>query len=200
MYSPVVFLCNSSLSMLLSCWSLCDLMDCSIPGSCVLHCFSEFAQIHTQSHMNQWCYLTILSSAAPFSFCLQSLPASGPFPVSWLFTLGGQSIGTLASASVLPNNIQDWFPLGLIGLIFLHSKGLSQFKSRAQPSLWSNSHIPTWLLEKPELWLHGPLSAKWCLCFLICCLGLSRLSFQGANDFKFHGCSHCLQWCWSPRR
>ena len=112
----------------------------------------------------------------------------------------GQSIGLSASASALPNNIQDWFPLGLIGLIFLHSKGLSQFKSRAQPSLWSNFHIPTWLLENPKLWLHGRLSAKWYLCFLICCLGLSWLSFQGANDFKFHGCSHCLQWFWSPRK
>ena len=70
----------------------------------------------------EWCYLTILSSAALFSFCLQCFPASGSFPLSQFFASGGQSIG--ASASVLPVNSQDWFPLGLIGLISLLSKGL----------------------------------------------------------------------------
>ena len=98
----------------------------------------------------------ISSSATPF-FCLQSFPASGSFPMSQLFTLGGQSVGT--SASVLPVNIQEWFPLGLTGLISLLSKQLSRVFSKttvqkhqffsAQPSLWSNSHIHTWLLEKP---------------------------------------------------
>ena len=76
-------------------------------------------------------------------------------------------------------NIQGWFPLGLTGLISLLSKGLSRafFRTpiwkhqffRAQPSLWSNSHICIWLMEKPWLWQYGPLSAKWRLCFLICC-------------------------------
>ena len=140
--------------------------------------------------LSQWCYLTILSSVAPFSFCPQYFPASESVPMSWLFASGGQSIG--ASASVLPMNIQDWFPLGLTGLISLQSKGLSRVLSSttvqkhqffsAQISLWSNSHIHTWLLEKP-LWLCRPLSAKWCLCFLIYCLGLSKLSFQGASVF-----------------
>ena len=107
--------------------------------------------------LSWWCYLTISSSAALLSFCLQSFPASGSFPMSWLFTSGGQSIGASASVSVLPMNIQDWFPLGLTGLISLSSKGLSgvfssttvqkhQFFS-VQLSLWSNSHIHTWLLE-----------------------------------------------------
>ena len=73
--------------------------------------------------LSRWCYLTISSSAAPFSFCLQSFPAPGSFPVSWLFTLGGQSIG--ASASVHAKNIQGWFPVGLIGLNSLQSKRLS---------------------------------------------------------------------------
>ena len=73
-----------------------------------------------------WCYLTILSSAAPFSSCLQSCPASGSFPMSQIFTSDGQSIGASASATVLPINIQDWFSLGLIGLISLKSKGLSR--------------------------------------------------------------------------
>ena len=90
--------------------------------------------------------------------CPQSVPASGSFPMSQLFSSGGQSIGTSASASALPMNIQDWFPLGLTDLI-LQSKGLSRVFSnttvqkhqffRVQPSLWSNSHIHTWLLEKP---------------------------------------------------
>ena len=66
--------------------------------------------------LSRWCHPTISSSAAPFSSCLQSFPASGSFPMSQFFTLGGQSIG--ASASILPRNIQDWFPLGWTGLIF----------------------------------------------------------------------------------
>ena len=60
----------------------------------------------------------------PFSFCLQSFPASGSFPMSWLFVSGGQSIGASALSSVIPINIQDWFPLGLTGLISLQLKGL----------------------------------------------------------------------------
>ena len=76
--------------------------------------------------LSWWCYLTISSSVVPFSSCLQSFPASGYFPVSQLFTSGGQRIGASASASVLPMNIQDWFPLGLTGLISLHSKGHSR--------------------------------------------------------------------------
>ena len=71
-----------------------------------------------------WCHPTISSSVAFFSFCLQSFPASGSFPMSQLFASGGQSIG--ASASILPMNIQDWFRLGLIGLISLQFKGLSR--------------------------------------------------------------------------
>ena len=109
--------------------------------------------------LSQWCHPTISSSVIPFSSCLQSFPASGSFPVSWLFTSGGQSTGVSASASVLPMNIQDWFPLGLTGLISLQSKRLSRVFSNttvpqhqffgAQPSLCSNSHICTWLLEEP---------------------------------------------------
>ena len=73
-----------------------------------------------------WCYPTILSSVVPLSSCLQSFPALGSFPMSQFFASGGQSIGVSASTSVLPMNIQDWFPLGLTGLIFLQSKGLSR--------------------------------------------------------------------------
>ena len=109
--------------------------------------------------LSWWCHLTISSSVVPFSFYLQPFPASWSFPVSLFFASGGQSIEASASMSVLPMNIQDWFHLGLAGLISLKSKGLSrvsfnttvqenQFFS-AQLSLYSNSHIHTWLLEKP---------------------------------------------------
>ena len=107
---------------------------------------------------SQWYLQTISTSVIPFSH-LQSFPASRSFPMSQFFTSGGQIIGVLASASVLPMNIQDWFLLGLTGWISLQSKGLSRVFSNttvqkhqffgAQLSLWSNSHIHTWLLEKP---------------------------------------------------
>ena len=74
--------------------------------------------------LNQWCHTTISSSVIPFSSCFQSFPASGSFPVGQFFASGGQSIGVSASASVLPVNIQDWFPLGWTGWICLQSKGL----------------------------------------------------------------------------
>ena len=105
--------------------------------------------------LSKWCHPTISSSIIPFSTCLQSFPAAGSFLMSQLLTSGGQSIGP--SASVLPMNIQDWFPSVLIGWISLQSKGLSRVFSNTtvqkhwffgtQPSLWSNSHIHTWLLE-----------------------------------------------------
>ena len=79
---------------------------------------------------SQWCHPTISSSEVPFSSCFQSFPASGSFLISQLFTSGGQSIG--ASASVLPMNIQGWFPLGLTGLISLQSKGLSRVFSNTK--------------------------------------------------------------------
>ena len=75
---------------------------------------------------SRWCHPTISLSVIPFSSCLQSLPASGSFPMSQFFTSGGQSIGVSASALVLPVNIQDWFPLGLTGWVSLQSKGLSR--------------------------------------------------------------------------
>ena len=134
---------------------------------------------------SQWCHSTISSSATPFSSCPQSFPASGSFPVNRLFPSVGQNIGASALASVLPMNIQGWFPLGLIGLISLLSKGLSSIFSSTtiqkhqflstHPSWWSNSHTHTWQLEKPQLWLYRPLSEKWCLSFLIHYLGLKMV-------------------------
>ena len=108
---------------------------------------------------SQWCHQTISSSVVPFASCLQSFPASGSFPMSQLFTLGGQSIGISASASVPPMNTQDWSPSEWTGWISLQSKGLSRVFSNitvqkhqffdAQLSSQSNSHINTWPLEKP---------------------------------------------------
>ena len=105
----------------------------------------------------------------PFLLCLQSLPASGSFPMSQLFASGGQSVRVSISASVLTMNIQSWFPLGLTSLTFFQSKGLSRvFPSTiiwrhqffgAQPSLWSKFYIHTWLLEKPLLWLYRFLTS-----------------------------------------
>ena len=100
------------------------------------------------------CPSTISSIVISFSSCLQSFPASGSFPISQFCPSGGQSIGASASASVLPMNIQDWFPLGLLRLISLQSKGLSKptVQKRqcfcTQLSLWSNCHMNTRRLEK----------------------------------------------------
>ena len=90
-------------------------------------CPSPFPRAFSNScPLSQWVHPTISSSVTPLSSCLQSFPASGSFPVSWLFTSGGQSTGVSASALVPPMNIQDLFPLGLTGLISLQSKGLSR--------------------------------------------------------------------------
>ena len=108
---------------------------------------------------SRWCHPTISSSVVPFSSCLLSFSASRSFPTSQFLASGGQSIGVSVSASVLPMNIQDWFPLGWTGWISLQSKGLSRVFSNttvqkhqflsAKLSLWSNPHIQTWLLIKP---------------------------------------------------
>ena len=125
-------------------WLPCPLPT---PGACSNSCPSS-----------QWCHPTISSSAIPFSSCLQSFPASGSFPVTQFFASGGQSIGASASASVLPVNIQDWFPLGLTGLISLQSKGLSRvfsnttvqkhqfFSSQLSSQSISHIHIDSFFL------------------------------------------------------
>ena len=106
---------------------LCNPMDCSTPGLPVHHQLPELAQTHVH-----WVgddiqpYPTISSSVVPFSSCYQSFPASVSFTMSQFFTLGGQSVEVSASASVLPMNSQDWFPLGWTGWISLQSKGLSR--------------------------------------------------------------------------
>ena len=114
-------------------------------------------------------------------FLLQSFPASRSFPMSWLFVSGDQSIGASASATVLPVSIQGWFLWGLTGFISLQSKGLSRVFSittvwkhqffSVQPSLWYNFHMATGKTIALTIW-----------------------------TFVFCGCSHCLQWFWSPRK
>ena len=123
-------------------------------------CPSPTPGVHPDScPSSRWCHPTISSSVIPFSSCSQSFSASGSFPMSQLFTSGGQSIEASASAAVLPVNIQGWYPLGWTGWISLMSKGLSRVFSNttvqkhqffgAQPSSQSNSHIHTWPQEKP---------------------------------------------------
>ena len=130
-------------------------MDCSTPH---FPCPSSVPGACSNSCPSSWCcHPTISFSVVPLSSCLQSFPASGSFPMSQFFKSGGQSIG--ASASVLPVNFQYWFPLGLTGLTSLLFKGLLRVLSSitvqkhqffgAQPSLWSYSHIRTWVLKKP---------------------------------------------------
>ena len=123
-------------------------------------CLSPTPGVHPNScPSSRWCHPAISSSVIPFSSCPQSLPASGSFPMSQLFAWGGQSIGVSALASVLPKKSQDWSPLEWTGWISLQSRGLSRVFSNttvqkhqffgAQLSSQSNSHLHTWLLEKP---------------------------------------------------
>ena len=142
-----------------SCLSLCDPMECSTPHGW-LPCPSPTPRACSNScPLSLWCNPSISSLAIPFSSYLQFFPTSGSFSMSQIFTSGSQSSGASASASVLPMNIQDWFPLGFTGWISLLSKGLSRVFSNTtvqkhelfstQLSLWSNTHIHAWLLEKP---------------------------------------------------
>ena len=107
-----------------SCPTLLNPMDCSTPGPFTLHSLRELAQIHV--HWVSDPLATVSSSVIPFSFCPQSSPASGSFPMTQLFASDGQSIGASTSALVLPMNIQGWFPFGMTGLISLLSRGLSR--------------------------------------------------------------------------
>ena len=132
----------------------CSVVSDSLRPHGLLHtrppCPSPAPRVSSNScPLSGWCHPTISSSVIPFSSHLQSFPASGSFPVSWFFSSGDQSIGTSASASVHPMDIQDWFPLGWTGWISLQSKGLSGVFSSTtvqkhqffctQPSLLHNS-------------------------------------------------------------
>ena len=146
-----------------------------------------------------WCHPTISSSIVLFSSCLQSFPASGSFPVSQLFASGGHSIGVSASTSVHPMNIQDWFPLGLTGLISLQSKSLSsliQHQYSKASILWCSTFLygPThsyMTTGKTIVWLYRPL--------LVMSLLFNMLS-KFVIAFLPRSKHHYLQWFWSPRK
>ena len=164
-------------------WTAAGQASLSITNSWSSHRLTSIESVMPSSH---------LILCRPFFSCHQSLPASESFPMSQLFTWGGQSTGVSALASFPPKNTQHWSS-EWTGWISLQSKGLSRVFSNttvqkhqffgAQLSSQSNSHIHTWPLEKPYTWLDEPLLAKWCLCFWICYLGLSYLSFQGVSVF-----------------
>ena len=146
MYMNVVVQLLSCVQLFATPWTAC-----SKPGSSVHH-LPEFCL--NSCPLSQWCYLIISPSTVSFSV-FQFFSASRSFLMSWLCASGVQNIGALAS--VIPVNIQGWFPLELTDLISLLSKGLSKFFSSTtiwkhqgfsiQPSLWANSHIFTWLLD-----------------------------------------------------
>ena len=139
-----------------SCQTLYDLVDCSPPGLPVLHYLPKFAQthIHWVGDAIQPSHPLLPPSPLPSNF-----PISKSFLMSHLFSSGDQNFGAPASAMVLLMSIQDWFPLGLTGLISLQSKGVLRVFSNTtirehqffvtQHSLWTNSHIHIWLLEGP---------------------------------------------------
>ena len=161
-----------------------------IPGACWNSC-----------PLSQWCHPNVSSSVIPLSSCLLSFPASGSLTMSHFFTSGYQSIGASTSASVFPMNFQNWFPLRLTGWISLKSKGLSRVFSNTtvqkhqffstQLSLWSNSHIHTWLLEKSQLRLYGPLT--------VCHVWKSLLFATDEGDFLKNYCSNSGSLYFKPK-
>ena len=149
-------------SQMFSCWVVPNSLWPHGLQHARLPCPSRSPRVCSNSRsLSRWCHSSISSPVAPFFCCSQSFRTSGTFPLSQLFPSGDQRIEVLASASalVLPVNIQDWFPLGLIGLNFLQSNGLSRVFSNTtvqkhqffstQLSSQSNFHIHTWPLEKP---------------------------------------------------
>ena len=165
---------------------LCDPMDCSTPGFSVLHYPPEFAQTHV--HWVNWCHPTTSSSVTPFS-CLQSLPASGSFPMCWLFASSGQSIG--ASASVLPMSIQysfrmDWLDRlavqGTLKSLLQHHSSEASILQCAAFFMVQFSH-PYMTIGKTIALIIWTFVEKVMSLLFIYCLGLSLLFFQGVRVF-----------------
>ena len=175
------------------CLTLCDTIDCSMLGFPVLHYLPEFAQIHVHWVSDAIKLSHPMSPPSPFNFNLSQ--HMGLLSMSWLFSLGVQSIGASASASVLSMNIQGWFTLGLTGLISLQSKGLKNllhhYNSKASiPILWCLAffmvHLshPYMTAGKIIALTKRLLSTKWCLCFLIC--SLVRHDFPSKEQASFN--------------
>ena len=152
----------------------------------------------------QWCHPTISSSVVPLSSHLQSFPASGSFQMSQFFSSGGQSIGVSASASVLPMNIQDWYPLGWTGWISLLSKGLRsllQHHSSKASVLWHSVFFIV-QLSHPYMTIGKTIAlTRWTFVGKVMDLlfnMLSRLVIAFLPRSKCLNFSHHLQWFWSP--
>ena len=157
MYLCTLRICSVQFSSVTQSYpTLCDPVNCSMPGLPVHQQLPEFTQTRP---LSRWCHPAISSSVVPFSSRSQSLPALESFPMSQLFAWGGQSTGVSALASFLPKNTLDWSLLGWTGWISLQPKGLSRVFSNttvqkhhvfgAQLSSQSNYHIHPWPLEKP---------------------------------------------------
>ena len=174
-----------------------------------LPCPSQSSRAYSNScPLSWWCRPTISSSVNPFSSCPQSFPASGSFPMSQFFASGGQSIG--ASASVLPMNIQDWVPLGWTGLISLQSKGLSRvFSSTTDQKHQILRHSAFFMVQLSHPYM---TTGKTITLTIRTFVGkVMSLLFNMLSRFAIaflprskrllisgDGCSHLLQWFWSP--
>ena len=158
--------------LLFSCSIMSDSLQPHGPQQARLPCPSPSPGVCANScPLSRWCQSTISSSVTPLSSCPQSLPASGSLPMSQLFTSGGQSIGASASASVLPMNIQGWFPLGLTGCISLVSRGLSRVFSST--IVWKHQFSMV-QLSYPYMTIGKTIALTIRFCF---CLGWPSLAF-----------------------
>ena len=171
------------------------------------HQLPELTQTHIP-RVDDDIHTTITSSVIPFSSCLQSFPTSGSFPVSQFVASGGHSIGVSASVSVLSMTIHDWFPLRVTGLISLQFKGLSSVSSNTKvqktPILQCSAFFRA-QLSHPYM-TTGKTIALTRLTFVSKATSLyfnmsgHSFSSKSKHVFKFHGCSHHLQWFWTPQK
>ena len=179
MYFLIFFIYICSYNFFFIYVSVVQSLSCVLPHELQhirLPCLSLSPRVCSNScPLSQWCQPSILSSVTQFFSGPQSCPASGAFPINQLFPSGGQSVRVSTSASAIPMNIQDWFPLGLTGLISLLSKGVSRvfFSITVQKhqlffAQLSHPYTATW--KTTALTIRRLLSAKWCRCFLIYCL------------------------------
>ena len=130
--------------------------------------------------LSQWCSLTMLSITILFAFCLQSFPASGFFPINQMFASDGQSIGASASTSVLPMNIQDWFPLGLTGLISLQSKTVKSLLQHHSSKVLILRHSAFFMVQLSH---HGKTIALTRWTFVVKVMSLCNVSFNMLSRF-----------------
>ena len=157
------------------------------------------------SPSSPWCHPTISSPVVPFSSCLQSFPASGSFPMSQFFSPGGQSIGVSASASVLPMNTQDWFPLGWTGWISLQSKGLSRVQHHSsKASILQRSAFFMIQLSHPHTTRTMALTRQTfvgkVMSLLFNMLSRFVITFlPRSKRILISWLHHHLQWFWSPQ-